>query len=147
MSEAGESVTLVEGCCFLIDGVHNHGINSDFVANRQCSFYRIRQEQFANSLTLCGNTGRPRPSACLSSEGFMNIRDPGPRNPTGLIVRYEFSGSTASGQRCLLWITATICTRSDSMAYTSKYGVFLTTHSRVPSMRPDRPIHGWVSSR
>lgn len=52
-----------------------------------------------------------------------------------------------SGQRCLLWITATICTRSDSMAYTSKYGVCLTTHSRVPSMRPDRPIHGWVGSK
>jgi len=54
---------------------------------------------------------------------------------------------STSGQRCLLWITATICTRSDSMAYTSRYGVCLTTHSRVPSMRPDLPIHGWVGRR
>ena len=55
MGEAGEAVTLVEGLCLLVDGVHDHGVDRDIVANRQGSFNRVGQEHLANSLALRRN--------------------------------------------------------------------------------------------
>ncbi|MGB5611931.1 MAG: hypothetical protein WBM67_04665, partial [Sedimenticolaceae bacterium] len=51
VGEASEAVTPIKGLGLMVDGIYDHGIDRDIVANRQGSFNRVGQKHLASPRT------------------------------------------------------------------------------------------------
>lgn len=58
IAEGPESKLFVKANGILIDGIHDHGVNGNLVADGQYAFDRIGQQDFPNTMLLGGEANR-----------------------------------------------------------------------------------------